>query len=390
MSLHEIVKALGGELYDGGRRANIPHPDHSARDRSVSLWLHEGNLFIHTFGRRGDWRKVRDLLRAKTLLRDDWVSDTRGDGTTAPRPVDPKRRAVAQDLWAQGVAVERSLSARHLRLRHIPGSPPGPEVLRHHPSAPVSVYRPDPQAPRNGVPALMAAIRDADGQLTAIEITYLAADGLRNGRLKLPRKTVGLLPPGFAVRLDAAAPAMLVAEGIFTTLSARARFGLPAWALLSAGNLRTWRPPQGVTQVLIAADRGEEGEASAKVLADALRALDIQVEVRPPPPPFGDWNDAANEQNVAMPAGFAEGAVAGFQRERPSALARRASGTKGRRKDGVGCAERWDEPGRRWRSDHDRSIQPDRPRPRSSRDRDVNPRRQSSDPGSSRRPRARS
>ena len=39
MSLRTIVQALGGELYDGGRRANIPAPGHSAADRSVSLLL---------------------------------------------------------------------------------------------------------------------------------------------------------------------------------------------------------------------------------------------------------------------------------------------------------------------------------------------------------------
>ena len=42
MSLRTIVQALGGELYDRGRRANIPAPGHSAADRSVSLRLLRG------------------------------------------------------------------------------------------------------------------------------------------------------------------------------------------------------------------------------------------------------------------------------------------------------------------------------------------------------------
>ena len=53
---------------------------------------------------------------------------------------------------------------------------------------------------------------------------------------------------------------MLVGEGVFTTLSATERFGLPGWALLSTRNLRAWSPPEGVRSILIAADRGKDGE----------------------------------------------------------------------------------------------------------------------------------
>jgi len=45
MTLSHIVDALGGELYDKGRRASVPGPHHSADDRSVSLLLQgEGAL----------------------------------------------------------------------------------------------------------------------------------------------------------------------------------------------------------------------------------------------------------------------------------------------------------------------------------------------------------
>mgnify|MGYP002524993862 CR=1 FL=1 len=47
MTLHRIVAALGGELYCEGRRANIPAPGHSARDRSVSLLLTDDRVVIH-------------------------------------------------------------------------------------------------------------------------------------------------------------------------------------------------------------------------------------------------------------------------------------------------------------------------------------------------------
>ncbi|MFN3352520.1 MAG: hypothetical protein ACK4Z5_02835, partial [Brevundimonas sp.] len=61
--LERVVAALGGDLWDGGLRANVPAPGHSRKDRSVSLRLVGDRLLIHTFG-DGDWRGVReDLLR---------------------------------------------------------------------------------------------------------------------------------------------------------------------------------------------------------------------------------------------------------------------------------------------------------------------------------------
>ena len=67
MSLLPIVRALGGDLYAGGRRANIPAPGHSRADRSVSLVLSGGRVVAHSFG-GADWREVLDDLRARGLI----------------------------------------------------------------------------------------------------------------------------------------------------------------------------------------------------------------------------------------------------------------------------------------------------------------------------------
>lgn len=67
MTLHTIVAALGGDLYHGGSRANIPAPGHSAHDRSISLWLTDGHVIIYSFG-AADWRDARDDLRARGFI----------------------------------------------------------------------------------------------------------------------------------------------------------------------------------------------------------------------------------------------------------------------------------------------------------------------------------
>jgi hypothetical protein len=289
MSLKAIVAALGGDLYDRGRRANIPAPGHSDADRSVSLLWSGGRVVVYSFG-EAHWRAVLDDLRRRGLADAAGAHEATSRSTAADEPSSAERTAAAFRLWeAAGPASPATLTARHLRLRGVRRAAPPAEVLRHAPAAPLCVYRPS----RRTLPALLAAVTDAAGGFTGVEITYLSPGGRRAVGLRLPRKTVGLLPPSSAVRIDPPAPEMLVAEGFFTTLSATERFSLPGWALLSTRNLRTWVPPEGVRRVLVAADRGRDGEASAALLAARLRTAGVCVRVRAPPPPYRDWNEAA-------------------------------------------------------------------------------------------------
>ena len=314
MSLRPIVEALGGELYDHGRRANVPGPGHSRSDRSVSLLLQADRVVVHSFG-ADDWRAVLDYLRSEQLI--DAHNAVLGGGgrrrvgVGAPEPPGAaERRAVAQRLWDEARPLPGSLSQTHCRLRGIVRPLPGPGALRHHGEVPVSIYRPG----RLRRPALLAAVLDPAGRLLAVEITYLAGNGLRALDLRLPRKTVGAPPAGSAVRLDPAAAEMLVAEGVFTTLSASERFGLPGWALLSTRNLRGWSVPAGVRSVLIAADRGGDGEASAERLRARLVDDGVSATVALPPAPFGDWNDWSVRR-----AGLRERLKEGSGRARPGA-----------------------------------------------------------------------
>ncbi len=126
MSLPPIVAALGGDLYQGGRRANVPAPGHSQADRSVSLLLEGDRLVIHGFG-AADWRSVRDHLRALGLIDvEGRVTGARpslaASSTALPDP--GVRIEVARRLWASTIPiVEGDLCARHLRRRGIETPP---------------------------------------------------------------------------------------------------------------------------------------------------------------------------------------------------------------------------------------------------------------------------
>ena len=293
MSLKHIVDKLGGDLYQRGQRANIPAPGHSAADRSVSLMLTGDRVVVHAFN-GVDWREVLDDLRRKGLI----------DARNAPRSIsgavsaavavihtpDRDRLAVARRIWDGGRPVWRTLSERYTRLRNIERPLPGQDILRHHPDAPISAYGVNSR----GKPAIMTAICDAEGDFSAVELTYLDPNGRRAVGLRLSRKTVGPVPPGSAIRIDPPDSEMLVGEGFPTTLSATECFQLPGWALMSTRNLRSWSAPEGVRSVLIAADRGKEGEASAELLAMRLRRQGVRSSIWLPPEPHGDWNEAAS------------------------------------------------------------------------------------------------
>lgn len=304
-SLAAIVRAVGGELYAGGRRANVPGPGHSAADRSVSLLLAGPRVIVHCFA-GDDWRDVLAEFRDLGLVDGDGrlVGAAGGGRPRAEPPPRAARSAMARGLWAEARPIGGTLSERHLRLRGVLGGLP--DDLRHHPGVAAAVYA--GRGPRR--PALLAAIRDVAGELQGVEVTYLAPNGHR-ASVRTPRKTIGGCPAGAAVRLSPAAPRMLVGEGVFTCLSAARLFRLPAWALLSTRNLRLWRPPPGVREVFIAADRGPDGERSARLLAVGLRAQGVGVGVRWPPAPHGDWNDAEaaarEEEEGRGRAGAADG-----------------------------------------------------------------------------------
>ena len=293
MPLRDIVRALGGDLYAGGRRANVPYPGHSRADRSLSILSDNGRVVVSCFG-AGDWKEALGHLRDLGLIDRDNRPTGSGLPILGPLPLvvpSHEKTAAAKFIWEAGRDMSRTLAENHLRFRHITGDLPGAGVARFSQAVPLSAYRTEPWIATR--PALLVAIRDSGDAFTGVEVTYLSPNGRRADELRLPRKHIGRVPAGCAVRIDPVAAHMLVAEGFVTALSARARFGLPAWALLSTRNLRAWSVPPGVRSVLIAGDNGADGHRSASMLAERLEAEGLRTRLAFPDERYGDWNDAA-------------------------------------------------------------------------------------------------
>jgi hypothetical protein len=142
-------------------------------------------------------------------------------------------------------------------------------------------------------PALVAAVRDVDGELVTAHCTYL-----RNGAkfdLDEPRKLFSKLTgrTGCAARLLPLAGDVLgISEGIETSIAASVLHdGVPVWSALNTALMGRFIPPEQVLRLLVFADRDVPGIEAAWHLREALSER-CAVELRLPPAQFKDWADA--------------------------------------------------------------------------------------------------
>ncbi|MGD9967493.1 MAG: toprim domain-containing protein [Hyphomonadaceae bacterium] len=292
--LERIVAACGGMLLDGGARALIPGPNHSHKDRSVSLRLtEEGRILIHCFSPKDDWRDVRRALADLGLLDDEPAASAQGARATARKiaaqPADEERIARAQRIWDESGPLKHTLAEAYLRRRAIPPGVLVSEALRFHPR----MTSLDDRARR---PALVAAITDDQGALQGVQVTLLSTHGTAKAALATPRRVIGRLLGG-AVRIADAHNELAIGEGVETMLSASVVFGAPAWAALSADNLGRIAINVPLDRLIIASDNDDAGARAAESLRARMSAA-ARVEIEPAPSGFNDWNDWARAQGA--------------------------------------------------------------------------------------------
>ena len=146
---------------------------------------------------------------------------------------EPARRnafQAARRLFAIGRPVLGTLAEAYLRARGITAPLDQLSSLRFHPGC---YYRATDEAPRETWPALLTAITDVHGSITAVHRTWLARDGSRKAPIEDPRRSLGH-QLGSGVRLGLIDDVLTVGEGLETMLSAQERSPSDArdrWAL---------------------------------------------------------------------------------------------------------------------------------------------------------------
>jgi putative DNA primase/helicase len=162
-----------------------------------------------------------------------------------------------------------------------------PKSLRFHPSLPVAGTH---------YPAILALLKDVTGKAVTLHRTFIQ-DGDK-APVDTPRMmmTPTTTVTGACARLYPADDAVLLAEGLETTLSAMTLFSLPGWACISAHGLETVQLPEIIKTVLIAADHdlNHVGAKAAYVAAERLSREGRKVRVEIPAVPGFDWNDELN------------------------------------------------------------------------------------------------
>jgi hypothetical protein len=163
-----------------------------------------------------------------------------------------RRDAIAQAvaIWkqgqpAEGTAVRAYLERRGFTRALLPEIPP---TLRFCPDLPYTIRDNDRGGWKrvHSGPAMLAAVQAPDGRVTAVHRTWLDLSQPK-GKARItadgrdwPSKKVLGSKKGGAIRLTAAAPAMVMGEGIETTLTAMVTgLGAPAayWAGIDLGNM---------------------------------------------------------------------------------------------------------------------------------------------------------
>jgi len=285
-NVEAIARTLGGHRAGSGWLCFCPaHPNENTP--ALSITDKSGTVLLHCHAGCSQ-AAVIDALKAKGL----WSGHS--DFTIDPVAVERARVAdeaerkrkidAARTIWRgcgpiTGTPAESYLASRGITL-------PLPRSLRfnpglHHPSGVV-------------LPAMVAAVVDAGGNLTGVHRTYLAHDGSGKAAVVPNKAMLGPCSTG-AVRLgDWQAGDLLLGEGIETTLSAMQLSGKPGWAALSTAGMKAINLPLAVRDVtlLVDMDASHAGEQAAEACASRLTREGRAVRLAKPPAGCNDWNDA--------------------------------------------------------------------------------------------------
>lgn len=142
---------------------------------------------------------------------------------------------------------------------------------------------------RREAPALVAALRDRYGALSAVQQVFLDAstgDALRDTKGRRIKRTLGPMRDA-TVRLAPAVGILGLAGSVEDALSAQQLFSIPVWATCGEGRLSTVWVPDDLDRLIIFADADEAGQREAEKAAKRHRcAVEIMT-----PDSGKDWND---------------------------------------------------------------------------------------------------
>jgi putative DNA primase/helicase len=282
MSGREIVLALMGRW--SGSHGMVRCPAHDDLHPSCSVTdSPDGKVLVRCFSgcsqealidalrRRGLWGQPRDIFAIDAADRERREVDER-------RELE-RRISKARAIWTKAKPITDTLAAGYLQSRSITITLPPTlrfAMLPHFASGAM-------------LPAMIAAVQDQAGRVTAAHRTYLLSDGRGKAAIETPKMALGPIGAG-AVRLRQARSVLAIAEGIETGLSIAQLYRLPVWVALGS-RMGEIALPDIVRQVIVFGDNGAMGRVAAERAVERFTDQGRQAAAEFPPAAYGDFND---------------------------------------------------------------------------------------------------
>ena len=293
-----VIDAVGGDP-----NSNDHHPCPVCGGNSMSIkngYKVPVVVYCHKCGREGGGAIV-DKLRGMNV----WPTTAKLDNVDAATFADQQQRsALERHKYAVAIWNDLRRSGGRNRSRLLRPYLKGRGIKRMPSTALVTLpieYEGSCFASHD--PGMVLPVRDREGKLQAIQVTWLSPDMKRQRKNEPQRQSYGLLKGNFVALTDmdfTNPPAtLLIGEGAETVLTAMQVTGLPGIATAGAGMMNALDPPCCGEYILLA-DTDDAGQQSVKTLARKLRqqipscVVRIATPVKPEGAKSGyDWNDAA-------------------------------------------------------------------------------------------------
>ncbi len=268
----QLVRALGGDWL--GEYGMARCPAHLDRTPSLSIKNEKGKVLVHCHAGCSQ-QKVLAALRKLGLWPCSAITanfqNKGSDVPIKPNSLKSPNIEIAQAIWNDATAIEGTPAEIYLCSRSI--AVPAPASIRYVPNC--------FHAAGIRLPAVVAAIQNSRGILTAIQRVYLRPDGVGRAEFDNNKSSLGRMDDG-AVRLGSASEVLGLSEGWETGLSAIQLCSVPVWAALGAGRMHQVRVPDAVREVIIFADNDQPGREAAERTAHVHDRSGRRVQIRLP------------------------------------------------------------------------------------------------------------
>lgn len=222
------------------------------------------------------------LAAVRAATGSHWTPPASVSTSTAISAADRTRAALA--IWDEALDLKGTLAEVYLAARGLTDE--NSTALRYHPAL---------RHPNAGgtFPAMVALIRSTEtGEPVAIHRTYLRRDGSGKANVEPAKATKGPMGGGAIMLHEPVAGApLIIGEGVESALSAGRLIGAPAWSAVAAGNLKNIAPPEGPSEIVLAADPDAVGQREAWAAAERWQAVGRPVRIATPNDADTDFNN---------------------------------------------------------------------------------------------------